>query len=233
MVLSRAGGQGKKKTYYSCGRWHNFGASVCHSNSISLDEVNSVVLDKIAELCNDELIIRGILKKFNKTRNNKIDGTEMDKTNIQKQLERTQRDISNLQQRFEADDCDMDVQEYKRRIKELRSHEENYKTRLSKLQVEIGQYQAEKSYTIEELREVFKNIRDILSRADVAELRTLLHLMIERITINLETRKPADITIKFSPILTNYLGINLEEEAKNASSFLYADKRELVFTISL
>ena len=233
MVLSRAGGQGKKKTYYSCGRWHNMGSSVCHSNSVSLDKVNSVVLDKVAELCDDELIIRGVLKKLNKTRNNKIDGTEIDKSNIQKQLERAKRDISNLQQRFESDDCDMDVQEYKRRIKELRSHEETYKTRLSKLQVEIRQYQAEKSYTIEELRVVFKNIKDILVRADVVELRTLLHLMIDSITINPATRKPADITIKFNPVLTNYLGIDLEEEAKNASSFLYANKKELVFTISL
>lgn len=166
-------------------------------------------------------------------RNNKIDGTEIDKSNIQKQLERAKRDISNLQQRFESDDCDMDVQEYKRRIKELRSHEETYKTRLSKLQVEIRQYQAEKSYTIEELRVVFKNIKDILVRADVVELRTLLHLMIDSITINPATRKPADITIKFNPVLTNYLGIDLEEEAKNASSFLYANKKELVFTISL
>ena len=234
MVLSRAGSSGKKITYYGCGAWHNKGTTVCHSNLILLDEINDVVLDKITELCNDEMIIRGVLKKLNQSINNKIDGTEMDKTSIQKQLDKTKRDIKHLQHRFEADDCNMDVQEYKRRIKELRSNEEVYKTRLQQIQQEIGQYQAEKVYTIEELREVFKNIKSILLKADVVELRTLLHLMIEKITINPETRKPADITIKINPVLTNYLGIDIEEDAKKmASSFSYDYKRKLVFTISL
>ena len=233
MILSRGGGKGKKITYYSCGAWHNKGSCVCSSNSVPLEEINSIVLDKVAEICNDELIIRGVLKKLNHTRNNKIDGTEMDKTDIQKQLDKVRRDILYLQQRFEADDCELDASEYKRRIREFRSQEEVFTIRLSQLQADIGQYQTEKIYTIEELRVVFKRIKSILERADVVELRTLLHLIIDRITINPETRKPADITIKFNPVLTNYLGINLEEEAKNASSFLYADKRELVFTISL
>lgn len=46
-------------------------------------------------------------------------------------------------------------------------------------------------------------------------------------------RNPDDITIKFNPILTNYLGIDLEEEANKASSFSFANKKELIFTISL
>ena len=233
MVLSRAGSSGKKITYYGCGAWHNKGTAVCHSNLVLLDSVNAVVLDKIAELCSDELIIRGVLKKLNKARNNRIDGTSMDKQTVQNQLDKTRRDIKNLQHRFEADDSDIDVQEYKRRIKELRANEEIYKKRLTQLQVEIGQYQSEKTYTLEELRVVFANIRPILEKAEVEELRSLMHLMIESITIDPETRNPANITIKFNPILTNYLGIDLEEEAHKASSFSFVNKKELIFTISL
>lgn len=233
MVLSRAGSSGKKITYYGCGAWHNKGTAVCHSNLVLLDAVNAVVLDKIAELCSDELIIRGVLKKLNKARNNRIDGTSMDKQTVQNQLDKTRRDIKNLQHRFEADDSDIDVQDYKRRIKELRANEEIYKKRLTQLQVEIGQYQSEKTYTIDELRLIFANIRPILEKAEVEELRSLMHLMIESITINPETRNPADITIKFNPVLTDYLGINLEEEANKASSFSFANKKELIFTISL
>lgn len=233
MVLSRAGSSGKKITYYGCGAWHNKGTAVCHSNLVLLDDVNALVLDKIAELCSDELIIRGVLKKLNKARNNRIDGTVMDKQTVQIQLDKTRRDIKNLQHRFEADDSNIDVQDYRRRIKELRANEDIYKNRLSQLQVEIGLHQSEKNYTIEELRIVFANIRPILERAEVEELRTLMHLMIESITINPETRNPADITIKFNPVLTNYLGIDLEEEANKASSFSFAKKKELIFTINL
>ena len=233
MVLSRGGAKGKKISYYSCGAWHNKGTAVCHSNSVNLEQVNSVVLDKISEICNDELIIRGVLRKLNKNRINKIECTEMDKTDIQKQLDKVRRDILYLQQRFEDDSCDMDVSEYKRRIRELRSQEEVFRIRISQLQADMGHYQFEKVYTIEELREVFKSIKSILERADVVELRTLLHLMIEKITINSVTREPDDITIKFNPVLTNYLGINFEEEANKASSFCYAYKKELVFTLTL
>lgn len=233
MVLSRAGSSGKKITYYGCGAWHNKGTAVCHSNLVLLDAVNAVVLDKIAELCSDELIIRGVLKKLNKARNNRIDGTSLDKQTVQNQLDKTKRDIKNLQHRFEVDDSDIDVQDYKRRIKELRANEEIYKKRLTQLQVEIGQYQSKKTYTLEELRVVFANIRPILEKAEVEELRSLMHLMIESITIDPETRNPANITIKFNPVLTNYLGIDLEEEANKASSFSFANKKELIFTISL
>lgn len=65
------------------------------------------------------------------------------------------------------------------------------------------------------------------------ELRNLMHLMIESITIDPETRNPADITIKFNPVLTNYLGIDLEEEVNKASSFSFANKKELIFTVNL
>lgn len=61
MVLSRGGGI----NYYGCGNWHNKGTAVCHSNLVVMDEVNAIVLDKIAEICSDELIIRGVLKRLN------------------------------------------------------------------------------------------------------------------------------------------------------------------------
>lgn len=60
-----------------------------------------------------------------------------------------------------------------------------------------------------------------------------MHLMIESITFDPETRNPADITIKFNPVLTDYLGIDLEEETNKASSFSFVNKKELIFTISL
>ena len=104
----------------------------------------------------------------------------------------------------------------------------------SKIYSELNRILEEgKTYTLEELRVVFANIRPILEKAEVEELRSLMHLMIESITIDPETRNPANITIKFNPILTKYLGIDLEEEAHKATSFSFVNKKELIFTISL
>ena len=233
MVLSRTGAKGKKIEYYACGNWHNKGSSVCTSHLVLLDETNSVVLDKIAEICTDELIIRGVLKRLNKNKCNKIEGSERDQADLEKMIEKVQRDIISLQRRFESDTCDIDVQEYKRRIKELRANEETYNTRLSELKISIGKYQSEKTYTIEELRDIFTRVRDILDKADVVALRTLMHLMIEKITIDSETRKPDSMTIKFNKVLTDYLCINNEEEAHKASSFSVVMHKELVFEVDL
>jgi len=234
MVLSRAGTTGKKISYYGCGNWHNKGTAVCNSNLVSLDEVNEIVLNKVSEICSDELIVRGVLKRLNNTKNNKIEGSEKDQEDLQKMIEKTQRDIISLQLRFESDSCDIDAQEYKRRIKELRATEEAYNTSLSELKETLSKYQAEKTYTIEELREVFSRIREVLDKADVVELRTLMHLMIESISINPDSKLPDGMIIKFNTTLTNYLCINNEEEAnKTASSFSVVKHKELRFKVDL
>jgi len=234
MVLAHIRSKGEVIRHaYCCSAFHNFGSCACHSNMVDLDETNAVVLDKVAELCNDELIIRGVLKRLNRNQHNKIEGSEKDKEDLEKLLEKTQRDIASLQRRFESDTCDMDPADYKKKIKELRTNEETYKGRLAEVKVSIGKYQAEKVYTIEELREVFVRIRNILGKADVVELRTLMHLMIEQITIDSETRKPDSMIIKFNKVLTDYLCINNEEEANKASSFSIVKHKELVFKVDL
>lgn len=231
MVLSRAGAKGRKITYYGCGAWHNKGTTVCHSNLVVLDKINDEVLTRISRCCDDEMIIRGVLKKLNKTHNNKLQGTELDRDEVESMLRKISRDIQNLQQRFETDDCNMDAQEYKRRIRELRANEEIYKTRLTNLNMAIGQYSAEKLYTSEDLKKIFKNLSSILKSSDVVELRALLHLMVDKITIDPESKNLDKIHVKINPALTEYLGVNIEEEANKASSFSYVSREELKFVI--
>ena len=125
----------------------------------------------------------------------------------------------------------MDVQVYKQRIRELRANEEICKNRLADLKVAIGQSASEQLYTIEEVREVFKNLKEILKRSDVIELRALMHLMIDKITLDPETRSLDKIHIKINPALTDFLGVTSEEEANKASSFSYAHRKVLKFVI--
>ena len=230
MVLSRAGSKGKKITYYGCGAFHNKGSCVCHSNLVALDKINDEVLNRISRCCNDEVIIRGVLKKLNKEKNHNREGAELDKNEIESMLKQIQRDIQNLQQRFEADDSNIDVQEYKRRIRELRSNEEVYKTRLANLNATISHYSSDELYTIEDLKKIFSNLKAILKSSDVVELRTLLHLMVEKITIDPESKNLDKIHIKINPALTVYLGVTIEEEANKASSFS-CTRKVLRFTL--
>ena len=89
---------------------------------------------------------------------------------------------------------------------------------------------AETQYTLEELRSVFARIKTILEKADVNELRELIHLMLESVTLGAD-RKPENMKIKINPTLTSYLCINNQEEAKEASSFSFASRKELTFEV--
>lgn len=231
MVLSRGGERGRKIAYYACGKWHNKGTVACHSNLVVLDIINEEVLSRIANLCNDEVIVRRVLRKLNKAHSDEIEGNELNKADVERLLKQIQRDIQQLQERFETDDCSMDAQTYKQRIRELRANEEICKNRLATLNAAIGQKSSEQIYTIEELRAVFNNLKEILKRSDVVELRALLHLMIEKITLDPETRSLDKIHIKINPALTEYLGVTMEEEANKASSFSYTNVKVLKFVI--
>lgn len=68
-------------------------------------------------------------------------------------------------------------------------------------------------------------MKEDLKRSDVIELRALMHLMIEKITLDPETRSLDKIHIKINPALTDFLGVTSEEEANKASSFSYAHRK--------
>ena len=61
------------------------------------------------------------------------------------------------------------------------------------------------SYSLEQVKTILKLIKPILERSKVEEVRTLIHLMIEEITIDRKTRSVDTISIKFNRQLTEYL----------------------------
>ena len=59
-----------------------------------------------------------------------------------------------------------------------------------------------------------------------------MHLMIDKITLDPETRSLDKIHIKINPALTDYLGVSTDEEAsKKTSSFSYSNRKVLKFVI--
>ena len=63
------------------------------------------------------------------------------------------------------------------------------------------------SYSIEHVKTILKLIKPIIEKSKVEEVRTLMHLMIEEITIDRKTRLVDTISIKFNRQLTEYLGL--------------------------
>ena len=88
------------------------------------------------------------------------------------------------------------------------------------------------NYSIEQVKTILKLIKPIIEKSKVEEVRTLMHLMIEEITIDHKTRSVDTISIKFNRQLTEYLC--LQEGASKEASFFSALKEEgLAFVIRL
>ena len=88
------------------------------------------------------------------------------------------------------------------------------------------------SYSIEQVKTILKLIKPIIEKSKVEEVRTLMHLMIEEITIDRKTRSVDTISIKFNRQLTEYLCLQ-EGASKEASFFSALKGEELAFVIRL
>ena len=84
------------------------------------------------------------------------------------------------------------------------------------------------SYSLEQVKTILKLIKPILERSKVEEVRTLIHLMIEEITIDRKTRSVDTISIKFNRQLTEYLCLQ-EGASKQVSFFSDLKEEELEF----
>ena len=88
------------------------------------------------------------------------------------------------------------------------------------------------SYSLEQVKTILKLIKPILERSKVEEVRTLIHLMIEEITIDRKTRSVDTISIKFNRQLTESLCLQ-EGASKEASFFSALKEVELAFVLRL
>ena len=88
------------------------------------------------------------------------------------------------------------------------------------------------SYSLEQVKTILKLIKPILERSKVEEVRTLIHLMIEEITIDRKTRSVDTISIKFNRQLTEYLCLQ-EGASKQVSFFSDLKEEELEFVLRL
>ena len=88
------------------------------------------------------------------------------------------------------------------------------------------------SYSIEQVKTILKLIKPIIEKSKVEEVRTLMHLMIEEITIDRKTRSVDTISIKFNRQLTEYLCLQ-EGASKQVSFFSDLKEEELEFVLRL
>ncbi|GAA0102306.1 hypothetical protein UT300012_30210 [Paraclostridium bifermentans] len=86
MTVSRSTRKRKDGTkavneYYSCSNWKNKGTAVCNSNSVKAEVADEVVINKLIETVNNELLLKKVINNINKNKSSKLK-PKLDEINI-------------------------------------------------------------------------------------------------------------------------------------------------------
>lgn len=168
--------------YYQCSNFFNKGTSICTSNLINADVAEMYVLDKLNELIQTKEVIDSILQKaINKNdidiapTKKKIKGLENELTKVELKKK------ENLQLQFE-DKISFDI--LNQQLTFLNDKENEISTQLNILKSELNNLSYSANIDTNDIINTLKNFNDIFYHSTVEQKKSLLHSLIESISIN-------------------------------------------------
>lgn len=209
-------GTKRRLEYYACGNWKNKGTAVCNSNAIRCDKANEYVFNKISELLNNDKMIKAIVNKVNKERNSRVNPAKKNLEKIDKELERLDNKKKKI---FEAYEDDMITrEEFIVRKDELNQRVEVLQDQKQSILVTLSDDVSEE-IPFEFVKSILENFGKLLNESvSVEEQKKLLHIIIDRITIN-ELREIDSIKLKINDSLVDYLSNEEGVSIKGTPSF--------------
>ncbi|MGE6229856.1 recombinase family protein [Paenibacillus chitinolyticus] len=175
------------RMYYSCGRFRSQGSSVCHANSVRKDEAEQAVTDRIRQAIENPDIIKKVVQSVNERRTGRIKPLQDELAVVQSRIDRLEEKKRKYLDFYEMDEMDRDM--IAGRMNDLNRELDVELTRRSKLQLELRGDQAEPvSYDL--VRSLVGRLDALLRRSPFPQRKTLLHLVVKRIT--LDDRKRID-----------------------------------------
>lgn len=211
MVASRTKKKRKDGTYlitryYVCGNWRNKGTAACNSNGVRAEYAEEYVLSRVKEVVLNEKILKDIVKNLNKDRKNIIKPLEREVEQLTKSL----KDLENRKDRvFELyEDGTIDKQTLSQRMKTITDEIELQSKR--RIQV-LKELESNDSVSVpyDVVKKTLINFHNLLEIADIQDKKTLLQLIISKITI--KNKKDIDsIELHFDEKVQKYFINNNE-----------------------
>ncbi|MFB1050663.1 recombinase family protein [Paraliobacillus sp. JSM ZJ581] len=200
MVLGRTTNRnkdGRKRVleYYVCGAWKNKGAAVCRSNGVRTEYADEYVLQRLANLASNDVLIEQIVERINQKNEDGI-------LPRQKEYEMLKKSLSAIQSkkdkylRLYVDEV-ISKGDLTSQLTNLDNERERLEERLSPIEEQIG-HGGIPNVNHEVVKEIMQNFMTVYRNALTPEQRKkLLHLLIHKITIS-EDRKIDSIQIQLN-----------------------------------
>lgn len=193
MVSGSATSKGKKYYYYTCGSYFNKGRNCCKANSIPADVIEKEVYKQLHTLISRPEIIEAVQEKINTydaDYKNKMKA--FNELSVKKEVLEKRKRL--LMKQFELDKLskEMFIQGINEVKKQLLTMEQTER--------ELSQYlndNAKSTISIEDIKEVFQNLIEVLRAQEPKKLKALLAYIINEVTVD-ETKhlKAVEFKIK-------------------------------------
>lgn len=182
------------RMYYSCSSFRSKGSSVCHANSIRKLEAEQAVMDRIKNVLVKPQLLKAIVKNVNERKVSRIKPLQAElassKTRIAK-LEENKRKYLSL---YEMDQIDRDL--FSERLNGINGDIDDELTRKSRLELELRDDEAE-PVPYELVRSLMERFDDLLRKSPFEQRKTLLHLIVKKITLD-DKRRVKDVELSFN-----------------------------------
>lgn len=206
--------------YYSCGNWKNKGTAVCNSNSIRAEVADNVVINKLIETVNNELILKKVINNINKNKSSKLK-PKIDEMNlVNKEIDKLNGKKNSSIELFE--DGILIKRELADRVKKLNEEIDTLKFRLDEIKQDVMLAEGE-PIPFELVSQVMKKFGQVFKESSTRQQRKqLLNLLVSKVTID-KSRAIDTIELQINEDVIRYL-MKEESSKKDGSSFFHASK---------
>lgn len=169
------------RTYYSCSNFRSKGSSVCSANSIRKDDAERHVTGRIREALAKPHILRGIVASINSRKKNRVKPLQEELMAIDERLTSIEVKRKKYFELYEMDDFDREL--FTGRMSELDAERDQLLSRKSEVEFELS---GDNSQTVsyEQVRSLIERFEYLLQMSSFDQRKTLLHLIIQKITLN-------------------------------------------------
>ncbi|WP_339279086.1 recombinase family protein [Paenibacillus sp. FSL W8-1187] len=199
MTASRTVNRAKDGTkivrmYYSCGRFRSQGSAVCHANSVRKDEAEQAVTERIRQAVAQPDILKKVVQSVNERRSGRIKPLRDELAAVQARIDKLEEKKRKYLGLYEMEEIDRDL--FAGRLNDLNRELDAELTRRSKLQLELRDDQVE-PVSYELVRSLVGSFDALLRRSPFQQRKTLLHLIVKRITLD-DRKRVGSVELAFN-----------------------------------
>ena len=202
--------------YYACGNWKNKGTAVCNSNSVKAEVADEVVINKLIETVNNELLLKKVINNINKNKSSKLK-PKLDEMNlVNKEIDKLNGKKNSSIELFE--DGILTKNELAERVKKLNEEIDTLKFRLDEIKQDVMLAEGE-PVPFELVSQVMKKFGQVFNESSTRQQRKqLLNLLVSKVTID-KSRAIDTIELQINEDVIRYLMKEGSSEEDEGPSF--------------